>query len=506
MSRLGLAAPVPAPAAAAPATRSVQRAADSSRAQSRGPQRSMRGVVNDALSSGGEPLEPQTREHMERAYGHSFGNVRIHTGPRASASARALGANAFTVGSDIVFASGRYAPGTSAGKRLLAHELAHVIQQSRGPVGGRSIGDGVSVSEPNDRFEREAVSLASRVASGEIVNPQPAGQGAPALPSRSTVQREAETSARASGGAQSGAASASESMPPMTWAKGPAFGAALELPEDEAAIRVNEALDVMTGLTYVRRPPRASMPIAAAEGPEGGATVAQTDPDLTVQRDLAGSRLAKIHGGVVGSIQVCWDCLTGAASVKGWIWAGIGYDSAFGWFGGFWFREKTWWSGDLGRWFEPGECDPACDPHAAHDDSATGGVGIAGFGEPLKPGERKRFRKASLEVGVLVTPHFTPRGGLCEGDVEIIALLNLLSYLPFGVGPTLTAAVDGLNALTRGTPHFKLEAGIDLSASFHLCKGKDSLLTVNRADFCAGGFVGAGIGLSHTKTENHGAK
>jgi hypothetical protein len=89
-------------------------------------------VVHEVLSSPGRPLEPATRTDMEQGLGRGLGDVRVHTGDRAAASARAVGAVAYTVGSDIVFARGRHAPGTPEGRRLLAHELAHVVQQRGG--------------------------------------------------------------------------------------------------------------------------------------------------------------------------------------------------------------------------------------------------------------------------------------------------------------------------------------------------------------------------------------
>ncbi len=86
--------------------------------------------VDQALSSGGRPLDRETRSYMETRFGYDFSRVRLHTDSAASASAKALRARAYTVGSDIVFASGRYAPQTTEGRRLLAHELTHVVQQS----------------------------------------------------------------------------------------------------------------------------------------------------------------------------------------------------------------------------------------------------------------------------------------------------------------------------------------------------------------------------------------
>ena len=89
--------------------------------------------VESVISASGRPLDHETRRYMESRIGFDFSKVRIHTGSRAAASARSLGAHAYTVGNSIVFGSGDYAPQTSAGRRLLAHELTHVVQQSAPP-------------------------------------------------------------------------------------------------------------------------------------------------------------------------------------------------------------------------------------------------------------------------------------------------------------------------------------------------------------------------------------
>lgn len=83
----------------------------------------------------GSPLGGDARSRMESAFGEDFGAVRIHTDPRAGSLARDLHARAFTVGSDVAFAAGQYQPGTPIGDALLAHELAHVVQQQSAPVG-----------------------------------------------------------------------------------------------------------------------------------------------------------------------------------------------------------------------------------------------------------------------------------------------------------------------------------------------------------------------------------
>jgi hypothetical protein len=92
-------------------------------------------VVHDVLAAPGQPLPAAVRAFMEPRFGHDFSRVRLHRGPRAAASAHALRAAAFTSVSNIVFGRGRFAPQTKAGKRLLAHELTHVIQQSGRPAG-----------------------------------------------------------------------------------------------------------------------------------------------------------------------------------------------------------------------------------------------------------------------------------------------------------------------------------------------------------------------------------
>jgi hypothetical protein len=89
-------------------------------------------AVSDALRSSGQPLDPLTRAFMEPRFGRDFGDVRIHSGPQADAAAASVQARAFTVGRDLVFAAGEHAPGSEGGKRLLAHELTHVIQQTGG--------------------------------------------------------------------------------------------------------------------------------------------------------------------------------------------------------------------------------------------------------------------------------------------------------------------------------------------------------------------------------------
>jgi hypothetical protein len=86
-------------------------------------------IVHDVLRSSGRPLDPQTRAFFEPRFGHEFSRVRVHADARAAASARAVNALAYTIGDHVAFGHGQYAPDTPEGRRLLAHELTHVVQQ-----------------------------------------------------------------------------------------------------------------------------------------------------------------------------------------------------------------------------------------------------------------------------------------------------------------------------------------------------------------------------------------
>jgi hypothetical protein len=105
----------------------------------------------DASEGSARPLDGSTRAFMERGLGADFSRVRVHTGDAAARSAHALNARAYSAGDDVVFASMRYAPESVQGRRLLAHELAHVAQQRRGGS------EGPSRAEPRARAAAEQV-------------------------------------------------------------------------------------------------------------------------------------------------------------------------------------------------------------------------------------------------------------------------------------------------------------------------------------------------------------
>ena len=87
-------------------------------------------IVNEVLHSPGQPLDPSTRAFMEPRFGHDFSHVRVHSDAAAAASAKSVNAKAFTVSNAIVFGANQYSPASIEGRRLLAHELAHVVQQA----------------------------------------------------------------------------------------------------------------------------------------------------------------------------------------------------------------------------------------------------------------------------------------------------------------------------------------------------------------------------------------
>ncbi|HEX6717336.1 MAG TPA: DUF4157 domain-containing protein [Pyrinomonadaceae bacterium] len=116
-------------------------------------------AVHNVLRQPGRPLDSTTRSLMEPGFGHNFSDVRVHSDAAAAQSARMINALAYTVGRNVVFGEYQYSPSTTAGKRLLAHELAHVVQQERAGAGG-------SPAFAGSRWEREADAAADAVLSG----------------------------------------------------------------------------------------------------------------------------------------------------------------------------------------------------------------------------------------------------------------------------------------------------------------------------------------------------
>lgn len=113
-------------------------------------------LVRSVLRSGGARLEPSFQDRAESFLGADLSQVRVHTGAAAAESAQAVQAQAYTSGAHIVFGQGMYDTRSTAGQNRLVHELTHVVQQQRGSVAGTSSAGGLSLSDPSDRFEREA--------------------------------------------------------------------------------------------------------------------------------------------------------------------------------------------------------------------------------------------------------------------------------------------------------------------------------------------------------------
>jgi outer membrane protein OmpA-like peptidoglycan-associated protein len=121
-------------------------------------------IVHDVLGASGRQLEPGVRLDMERRFGRSFAAVRIHDDAVASQSARVVGALAWAVGDHLAFRAGQYRPATTEGRRLLAHELAHVAQERRGSDTASTSPRNIAVRPVTSPEEREAEQLAGLVA------------------------------------------------------------------------------------------------------------------------------------------------------------------------------------------------------------------------------------------------------------------------------------------------------------------------------------------------------
>jgi Domain of unknown function (DUF4157) len=111
-----------------------------------------------AASGGGSRLSAGLADQVGGAYDQPLSDVRVHHDDHAAALSRAVSARAFTVGNDIFFGAGEYRPSSAGGRELLAHELAHVVQQRGAPSAGP-----LTVSQPGDTLEREAEAAARDV-------------------------------------------------------------------------------------------------------------------------------------------------------------------------------------------------------------------------------------------------------------------------------------------------------------------------------------------------------
>jgi len=172
--------------------RYVQRAVSASRSQNVEKDESK--LVSEILSQkgAGRSLQPEVKQFMEPRFGYDFSNVRLHTDSFAAKTAQDLGAEAFTIGKDVFFGTGRYNPESIEGKKLIAHELTHVVQQG-GELHNKSRKSIISL--PKDTVEREADHIADKVMSGDYASLR--GMTSPLLIQRQVEERKEERVAEA---------------------------------------------------------------------------------------------------------------------------------------------------------------------------------------------------------------------------------------------------------------------------------------------------------------------
>jgi hypothetical protein len=199
-------------------------------------------IVHEVLQSPGQPLDVDTRIGMESNFNHDFSSVRVHTDALAAESATTVNALAYTVGQDIMFANQQYAPNTSKGKQLLAHELTHVVQQGGSnsnqanlktasflmPSSGEQSIELGSVNAPE---EHEAEQKAAQVINGEGVHVSP-NQNSPAL-------RRQGTSLPTTSGTAQQASSTTTSRPSEQWAFDVSLGSFTRYQEGRGDARLN---------------------------------------------------------------------------------------------------------------------------------------------------------------------------------------------------------------------------------------------------------------------------
>jgi len=154
--------------------------------------------VHETLRAPGEPLASDLRAEMDSRFGFDFSGVRVHADSAAAESARAVSAYAYTVGPDIVFAPGKFAPYAPAGRRLLTHELTHVVQQNG--LSGGFARSSIEIGSVDDPLEREADRVADSLMKGESQLSARSLSTSPGEASRPLVQRAVDASAPTTAG------------------------------------------------------------------------------------------------------------------------------------------------------------------------------------------------------------------------------------------------------------------------------------------------------------------
>jgi hypothetical protein len=219
-------------------------------------------IVGEAIQSSGQPLAPTTRSFMESRFGQDFSQVRVHTDSTAERSAHAIDAQAYTVGQDVVFGRGRYAPESGSGRRLLAHELAHVVQQKSLSTGLQRL----TIGQPDSPLERAADVAADAALSGHAM-PAASGSGGAASVQRvgmgdvhEAEGRQLELDARAD-------AAAKKTVGPMD--------GKLLTPEEHSAIDAMLTKDKLPAVTPLAHAQGAHFLLHDTSSPVGAASIAK---------------------------------------------------------------------------------------------------------------------------------------------------------------------------------------------------------------------------------------
>ena len=220
-------------------------------------------AVHEALGSPGQRLDPATRAFFEPRFGHDFSQVQVHTDGKAAESARAVNALAYTVGQDVVFGGAQYAPGTDQGRRLLAHELTHTLQQRGAGQVERALG----TSQPGHAAEVEAERAAHGISRGVTF--------VPTVSIPATVSRQAGPDAGAPGSAAGApAAGPGAAASPVSPASAPTA------PATAPVVRSIDVENQREAITY-RVPSN-----LGAGGRSHWVTIAGTRPDIIVRANL----------------------------------------------------------------------------------------------------------------------------------------------------------------------------------------------------------------------------
>ncbi|HET7328226.1 MAG TPA: DUF4157 domain-containing protein [Nocardioidaceae bacterium] len=465
-------------------------------------------AVRSVTSTEGAKLPEPVKGDMEYRLGASFADVRVHTDQEAAASARAVNARAYTTGHHIVFDTGHFSPATPAGRHTLAHELSHVVQQRHGPVDGTALAGGLSLSSPDDAFERAAEASAAVALS---------------RPGPSTPSPAARTDARLQGflGASPGAGrhpphlQRQESAPPPGSQQpgirpAGAFSLSADAVDDATAqAMVTDALRMLSAVGGTTRPFPAAVS-GAASPPQTTVQTFLAPGALPVQRagevQRAGGGGWRPEGGFISALQLCYDFCNQEWSVVGWVWAGAGVGGsgllgAHSFYGAFVYAEQTFWKGklDWGPKLSCGTC--ATKKPGKDEESFEWGAGLAGFPVIVKPRQKVEVKSAGAEIGALLVPH----PSTASATVEVIVLVDITQFLG-PVGLAVKRAQDWINIWA---PRLGVEVscgvGVNISGLLHLCHsvpgGGIMGVTADSAKLCGGVHAGCDINLPHDKAQ-----